>query len=153
MKISLKSPAFNNGEMIPKKYTCDGQDISPPLQWDTIPLGTESFALISDDPDAPVGIWVHWVIYNIPPALNSLPEQLPPIEFLPNGAIQGLNDFYRIGYGGPCPPPGRAHRYFFKIYALDCKLNLKNRATSKDLVSAMAGHILAEGQLMGLYQR
>jgi hypothetical protein len=152
MEIKIKSSAFENEGMIPSKYTCDGADISPPLQWEAVPEGTKSIALISDDPDAPVGTWVHWVIYNLPADTKELTENIPPDGNLPNGAKQGTNDFRRIGYGGPCPPGG-THRYFFKVYALDVELDLAAGARKKDLLKAMEGHILAQGQLMGKYKR
>ena len=122
--MNLTSPAFADGQPIPERYTCDGADVSPPLSWSETPPGTRSFALICDDPDAPVGAWVHWVIYGLSPAAAELPEMVPPTEQVPGGAKQGLNDFRRVGYGGPCPPPGRPHRYFFKLYALDAELAL-----------------------------
>jgi len=153
MTIRLFSTAFKNGAEIPSRYTGDGRDVSPPLKWENLPEGTESLALICDDPDAPVGTWVHWVIYGIPPDTKELPEAVPPKKVLKSGAKQGLNDFRRIGYGGPAPPPGRPHRYFFKLYALDTELDLKPGATKKDLLRAMEGHILAQGQLMGTYKR
>jgi Raf kinase inhibitor-like YbhB/YbcL family protein len=151
--MKLTSPAFGDGQPIPGKHTCDGADVSPPLNWSEAPPGTRSFALICDDPDAPVGTWVHWVIYNLAPTTAELPEMVAPTEQLPGGAKQGLNDFRRVGYGGPCPPPGRPHRYFFKLYALDTALALRSRATKADLVRAMDGHILAEAQLMGTFRR
>jgi hypothetical protein len=151
--MKLTSSAFVEGQPIPANHTCDGTDVSPPLHWSAAPTGTRSFALICDDPDAPVGTWVHWVIYGLPATAGELPEMVAPTESLPNGARQGLNDFRRVGYGGPCPPPGGPHRYFFKLYALDIELPLKPRANKLDLVRAMAGHILAETQLMGTYQR
>jgi Raf kinase inhibitor-like YbhB/YbcL family protein len=153
MTIPLTSSAFTDGASIPPKYTCDGDDISPPLKWSGVPAGTRSLALICDDPDAPGGMWVHWVIYDIPAAVAQLAEGIPAAEVTSAGARQGINDFKRVGYGGPCPPRGNAHRYFFKLYALDTELSLKPRATKKDLVGAMKGHILAEGQLMGTYKR
>jgi Raf kinase inhibitor-like YbhB/YbcL family protein len=152
MEITITSSAFQDGGMIPSKYTCDGQDISPPLTWEGVPAGTKSLALISDDPDAPMGTWVHWVMYNIPPDIGELPENVPMDEVLSNGAKQGLTDFRRVGYGGPCPPSG-THRYFFKIYALDIVTDLDAGATKKQLLAAMKGHILAEGQLIGKYKR
>jgi len=152
MAITVTSSAFKEGGMIPAKYTCDGQGISPPLKWEQIPQGTKSFALISDDPDAPAGIWVHWVMWNIPAEANGLPENVRPAEELSDGSKQGVNDSREIGYGSPCPPSG-THRYYFKIYALDTMLNLPARATKGDLLAAMEGHILAEGSLMGKYQR
>ncbi|GIX49181.1 MAG: UPF0098 protein [Candidatus Tectimicrobiota bacterium] len=153
MAFSLQSSAFAPGATIPKKYTCDGPDVSPPLRWSDPPAGTKSFALIMDDPDAPVGTWVHWVLYDLPPTLRELPEDVPKTETLASGAKQGLNDFRRVGYGGPCPPRGPAHRYFFKLYALDSALQLAPRATKKQVEAAMAGHVLAQAELMGRYQR
>jgi Raf kinase inhibitor-like YbhB/YbcL family protein len=152
MALTLTSPAFQNGGMIPRKYTCDGQDLSPPLEWAGAPEGTKSIALISDDPDAPMGTWVHWVIYNLPPGASSLPEGLAREPELEKGARQGMTDFRRVGYGGPCPPRG-VHRYFFRLYALDAELPLKPGATKKELLKAMQGRILAEGELMGKYGR
>lgn len=151
-KIEFKSPAFRDGGMIPSEYTCDGENISPLLEWSGIPQETKSLALIADDPDAPVGDWVHWVIYDLPPDLMHLPAAVPKIEKLAFGGIQGRTDFGNIGYGGPCPPGG-THRYFFKLYALDKVLGLAAGATKKELLKAMQGHILAEAQLMGKYQR
>lgn len=153
MALELSSSAFKENDVIPKKYTCDAEDLSPPLKWTDPPEGTKSFALISDDPDAPVGTWVHWVIYDIPPEALELQEGIPTDETLSNGAKQGLTDFRRVGYGGPCPPPGSYHRYFFKLYALDTKLNLPPRARKAKLLEAMKGHILAEAQLVGRYKR
>jgi len=152
MALTITSAAFNEGDMIPSQYTCDGADVSPPLAWTGVPQGTKSLALIADDPDAPMGTWVHWVLYNLPPDTAGLPENVPPDETLPNGARQGVNDFKKFGYGGPCPPGG-THRYFFKLYALDTMLALSGRVTKQDLLQAMEGHILAEAQLMGKYQR
>jgi hypothetical protein len=152
MAIIITSPAFKEGGIIPAKYTCDGEDVSPPLNWQQIPQGTKSIALISDDPDAPIGTWVHWVMWNIPAEANGLPEGVPKTASLPDGSKQGITDFRRPGYGGPCPPSG-THRYFFKIYALDTMLNLPEKSTKHDLLAAMKGHILAEGSLMGKYSR
>jgi len=152
MEIKITSSAFEDGGLIPAKYTCDGADISPPLQWETVPEGTKSIALIFDDPDAPMGTWVHWVIFGLPAETRELEENIPPDETLPNGAKQGLSDFGRIGYGGPCPPSG-THRYFFKIYALDTELDLAAGARKRDLLKAMEGHILGQGQLIGKYKR
>ncbi|MDR4508616.1 MAG: YbhB/YbcL family Raf kinase inhibitor-like protein [Candidatus Brocadiaceae bacterium] len=152
MEIEVKSAAFDEGGMIPKKYTCDGEDISPPLSWSAVPSGTKSIALISDDPDAPMGTWVHWVLYDLPANIQELPENIPSLKMLENGAKQGITDFGTIGYGGPCPPGG-THRYYFKLYALNKKLDLKAGITKKQLLEAMKGHILAEGQLMGKYKR
>jgi len=152
MAITITSSAFNEGGMIPAKYTCDGRNISPPLKWEDAPAGTKSFALIGDDPDAPVGVWVHWVMWNIPADVKELGENVEPKGDLPNGSKQGITDFRRPGYGGPCPPSG-THRYYFKLYALDTMLDLAGSATKADLLKAMKGHILAEGQLMGKYKR
>lgn len=154
MAFELKSSAFQHDQSIPRKYTCDGADVSVPLKWSDPPRGTKSFALIADDPDAPVGIWVHWVLYDLPADITrSLPEGVPAQGTLKSGAVQGINDFKKVGYGGPCPPPGPTHRYFFKLYALDQKTLLKPGATKAQLLSAMEGHILAEAQLVGLYKR
>ncbi len=152
MEIKVESPAFEEGGMIPTKYTCDGQNISPPLTWDSIPDGTKSLALISDDPDAPMGTWVHWVLFNMPPNTKELRENIPAKRILDNGAKQGITDFRKIGYGGPCPPSG-THRYYFKLYALDTEIHLDAGITKEQLLDAMEGHILAEGQLMGKYKR
>ena len=152
MEIKITSSAFENGGMIPAKYTCDGADVSPPLQWETVTEGTRSIALICDDPDAPMGTWVHWVLFNMPAEANELAENIPAEETLPNGAMQGVSDFGRIGYGGPCPPGG-THRYFFKVYALDTKVDLQAGADKRQLLKAMEGHILSQGQLIGKYKR
>ncbi|MDD5140373.1 MAG: YbhB/YbcL family Raf kinase inhibitor-like protein [Verrucomicrobiales bacterium] len=151
--MKLDSDIFADGQPIPTKYTCDGTDVSPPLNWSDVPPDTKSFALICDDPDAPMGTWVHWVLYDLPATSSHLNEALPTMDPLPDGSKQGVNDFKRIGYGGPCPPPGSPHRYFFKLYALDTKLVLKSRATKAQLLNAMHGHVLAEASLMGVYQR
>jgi Raf kinase inhibitor-like YbhB/YbcL family protein len=152
MSIQLTSSAFSEGQPIPVKYTCDGSDVSPQLKWMNAPANTKSFALICDDPDAPMGTWVHWVLYNLLPTATELAEDTPKTQVLP-GAKQGITDFKRPGYGGPCPPPGKPHRYYFKLYALDTMLELRPGVTKKELLKAMEGHILAEGQLMGTYQR
>lgn len=151
-QIIVTSSAFENGDMIPSKFTCDDADVSPQLGWSNVPEGTQSFALICDDPDAPVGTWVHWVLYNIPADVQALSEKQPKSKTLPNGAVQGKNDWGKLGYGGPCPPSGK-HRYFFKIYALSGMLDLEVGATKAELLNAMEGHILAEGQLKGKYKR
>ncbi len=150
--MEVLSSAFDDGAMIPKKYTCDDIDISPPLKWSMVPDGTKTFAIICDDPDAPMGTWVHWVLFNLPANINELSEDVPPLEILPNGAKQGRNDFGKIGYGGPCPPGG-THRYYFKIYALSEELKADAGITKSELLKAMEGHILSEGQLMGRYKR
>ena len=152
MPLELTSTAFAPGEPIPRKYTCDGEDISPLLQWSDPPQGTKSFTLIADDPDAPVGTWVHWVLYNLPAETRALPEAVPPDADLPDGSRHGQNSWPRLGYGGPCPPSG-THRYFFKLYALDTVLDLKSGASKKQLLQAMEGHILGQAELMGLYTR
>lgn len=151
-KMELTSSAFSEGGMIPKKYTCDDMDVSPPLKWHNAPEGTESFVLIADDPDAPMGTWVHWVLFNLPAGTTELPEAFPAKEKFDNGAVHGKNDFGRYGYGGPCPPGG-THRYFFKLYALKRKLALKPGTTKKDVIKAMKNYILAECRLMGKYKR
>ena len=152
MAITVTSTAFTEGGMIPKKYTCDDRDISPQLSWSGVPAGAKSLALICDDPDAPVGTWVHWVVYNIPPSEKGLPEQATAEKGLPAGTRQGINDFRKKDYGGPCPPGG-THRYFFKVYALDAQLTLGDGARKQDLLKAMEGHVLGQGQLMGRYKR
>jgi len=151
--MQLTSAAFAQGQPIPAKYACEGKNISPPLKWNGVPPGTRSLTLIADDPDAPVGTWVHWVLYDLPPGTTELAEDLPKSQHLPGGATQGLNDFKHLGYGGPGPPPGRAHRYFFKLYALDTNLGLKPGASKKEVERAMEGHVLADGQLMGTFER
>jgi unsaturated rhamnogalacturonyl hydrolase len=152
MEIKITSEAFDEGGMIPPKYTCDGDDISPPLKWDSVPDGTKSIALINDDPDAPMGTWVHWVLYNLPAGKRELPEAFPVDEKLPDGTRQGKTDFGKTGYGGPCPPSG-THRYYFKIYALDTVIESSDVLNKKNLLKKMEGHILAQGQLMGKYKR
>lgn len=152
MALQLTSTAFQDSSMIPSKYTCDSTNISPQLKWNGAPENTKSYALIADDPDAPGKTWVHWVMFNIPADTTSLEENYSKEAHLPNGAINGMTDFGSNGYGGPCPPSG-THRYFFKIYALDTMLDLDSSATKPDVLKAMKGHILAEGQLMGKYQR
>lgn len=150
--FELESKGFKGGEMIARKYTCDGKDISPPLDWQSVPAGTKSLALICDDPDAPVGTWVHWVYYDIPAGARGLPEGVAPKERPSSGGIQGINDFRKIGYGGPCPPGG-THRYYFKLYALDTMLNLAPGASKDELLNKMQGHVLGRAQLMGRYKR
>ena len=153
MTIVLSSTAFKEGDRIPVKYTCDGQDISPALVWDEPPQQTEAFVLMVDDPDAPGGVFTHWMIFNIPANTHQFGEGVPIQEQLESGALQGKNDFGKIGYRGPCPPSGSSHRYRFTIYALDQRLNLKAGASKKQVIDAMQGHILAQGQLTGTYQR
>jgi Raf kinase inhibitor-like YbhB/YbcL family protein len=153
MKIEITSTAFAEGRPIPDKHAFENQDLSPALQWSGVPPAAKSLALVCDDPDAPMGTWVHWVIYDLPPAAAGLPEGVAKSPELAGGAKQGVNDYKKTGYGGPCPPPGRPHRYFFKLYALDTLTGLKSGATKKELLAAMEGHVLAQGQLMGTYQR
>ena len=152
-KLEIQSSSFTQGGSIPKPNTCDGEDKSPALAWSDPPPGTRSFALIMDDPDAPGGTFVHWVAYNLPADARQLPEHVPGNDELQSGGLQGANDFPKIGYGGPCPPRGKPHRYFFKLYALDTTLNLRAGARKKDLEKEMKSHILAEGTLMGRYGR
>ena len=152
MALVITSSAFSEGGAIPKHYTCDGPDVSPDLAWSGIPDGIASLALICDDPDAPMGTWVHWVLFNIPADADGLAAEIPSDAALENGARHGTNDFRRLGYGGPCPPGG-THRYFFKLYALDTMLELDSGISKAQLLEAMEGHILAEGQLMGTYSR
>ena len=153
MSFDLSSTAFAAGATIPRQHTCDGPDLSPPLAWAGQPDGTQSLALIVDDPDAPAGTWVHWVLFNLPSATRQLPQDVPRVQNLPDGSKQGKNDFERIGYGGPCPPPGPAHRYFFRLYALDAMLDLAPGSTRAELDQAMAGHIVAETTVIGTYGR
>ena len=150
--LQLTSPGFANGE-IPKKFTCDGDDTSPQLEWVAPPAATQSFALTIIDHDAPVGSFVHWVLYDLPPETRGLPQGVPKQDQLADGSRQGQNDFDKIGYGGPCPPRGSSHRYTFSLYALDSKLNLAPRATRSQLEAAVKGHILARGQLIARYKR
>ena len=152
MKINITSPAFSDGGLIPKKYSCDGENISPPLKWDSVPTGTKSIAILCEDPDAPSGLWVHWVFFNLPADYIELKENIPDDETLDDGSRQGLTDFQTTGYGGPCPPWG-THRYLFKIYALDTKLDIVHLVDRENLLTAMKNHILAEGLLTGKYQR
>lgn len=151
--FTIQSKAFSQGGKIPSKYTGDGVDISPDLQWTGVPPGVKSFALVMDDPDAPVGIWVHWVLYNIPETARELSEGVPKTESLENGARQGLNDFGKLGYGGPYPPKGTPHHYYFKLYALDALLQLPPRITKEGLMDAMKGHIISETKIVGIYER
>ena len=153
MTLEIKSTAFSEGQPIPTKYTCDGDDVSPALTWNAGPQGTVSYALVCDDPDAPAGTWIHWVAYAIPADTTLLAEGVPKTDTLPSGIIQGKSSFNRIGYGGPCPPPGSPHRYFFRIYALDVDMKTTPGLTRDQLTAKMAGHLLAQGQIMGTYKR
>lgn len=147
MAIQITSSAFKEGDRIPRLYSCDDKNISPPISWTGVPSNTVTLAIIMDDPDTPSGTWVHWVLYNLPPDLTSLEQ-----GFSGKGTA-GKNDFNRMGYGGPCPPKGSTHRYYIKIYALDTLLDLKAGASKAQVESLMRGHILAQGQLMGKYRR
>jgi len=152
-EMQIESPAFKDGENIPVKYTCDGKDISPEILWKDILEEVKSLALICDDPDAPLKTWVHWVIYNIPPESEKLNEDIKPVKTLEDGTLQGINNFRNIGYGGPCPPRGAPHHYHFKVYGLDVKLDVKAGITKKELLNKMEGHIIAKGEIVGLYKR
>jgi len=152
-RLTLSSPVFDSGQMLSRKYTGDGDDVSPALKWDNVPAGTKSFALICSDPDAPLGTFVHWVIYDLPADVRELAEGVPKTGVLENGAHQGVNGFRNIGYNGPKPPPGKPHRYFFRLYALDTVLGLEPGVSAGKLQGAMAGHILAEAELMVMYGR
>jgi hypothetical protein len=153
MSLQLASTAFPANDMIPKKFTCQGADISPQLSWTGAPAGTKTFALIMDDPDAPAGTWVHWVLYDLPANIKELPEGVEKEEQLANGALQGRNDFRKTGYGGPCPPAGKPHRYFFKLYALDSNLDLKAGASKADVERAIRNHTLGQAELVGRFGR
>jgi Raf kinase inhibitor-like YbhB/YbcL family protein len=152
-ELTITSTAFTERGRIPARFTCDGENLSPTLSWADVPEEVVSFALIMDDPDAPAGTWVHWVIFNIPKDKKMLGEGIPKDETLADGSRQGITNFRRPGYGGPCPPPGSPHRYYFKLYALDSKLDLSSGASKSDVEKAMEGHILAKGELIGLYSR
>lgn len=147
VKMIISSPAFVNNAAIPSQYTCDGNNVNPPLTIAEMPVAAQSLVLIMDDPDAPAGTWVHWTIWNIDPKITEIAENSAPL-----GAVEGTTSFGQIGYGGPCPHSGR-HRYFFKLYALDTKLDLSPETDKSQLEKAMSGHILAQSELVGLYQR
>lgn len=149
----MESPAFGEGDEIPQRFTCEGKDISPGLRWRQAPQGTRSFVLIAEDPDAPGGTWIHWVVYDLPARTEALSENVPKAERVPGGGVQGRNSFGRIGYGGPCPPPGKAHRYYFKLYALDTLLHLRAGAEKAKVLAAAQGHVLGEAQIMGRFKR
>ena len=153
MAFAISSTGFENGGDIPRKFTCDGADVSPELSWIEPPSGTQSFAVIADDPDAPSGTWTHWVLFNLPAAATSLAEGVTRIDELPGGERQGRNDFRRIGYNGPCPPPGQPHRYFFRIFALKGSLDLKPGASRQELEQAMRSLVLGQAEWMGKYRR
>lgn len=149
----LESSAFREGETIPRQFTCEGEDISPALRWTAPPAGTRSFVLIAEDPDAPGGVWTHWIVFNLPAHVHQIPENVAKQAQVPGGGLQGLNSFGHIGYGGPCPPPGRPHHYFFRLYALDTVLSLKAGTSRQEVLDAVKGHILAKTHLMGLFGR
>ena len=153
MALKLESTAFLNGGTIPVRHTCDGEDVSPPLNWSGAPEGTESFALVCDDPDAPIMTWVHWVIYAMPSEKRSLAEDVKRMRQLPDGTRQGTNSWKRIGYGGPCPPRDSTHRYHFKLYAIGRVVDLGPGAEKKELLRAIEGSVLAHAELMGIYRR
>ena len=150
--FTLTSSVFANGGSIPARYSCLGEEASPPLEWSEPPAGVKSFALVMDDPDAPMGTWVHWVLYNIPITAHGWPENTPDDAELVNGAMQGKNSGGEIGYGGPCPPSG-THRYFIKLYALDTMLNPGSGVNKEQLLSAMQGHVLAQSELIGVFSK
>ena len=152
-QMQVTSTAFKNMQPIPRDYTCDGKNNSPPLSWSKPPAGTKSFALIVDDPDSPGGTWTHWVVFDLPADTSELSEDAAKSQFASGAVKEGLNDFKHIGYGGPCPPAGKSHRYMFKVYALDTVLGLKSGASKKEVEAAMVKHILGQGQLIGTYQR
>ncbi|HPA83664.1 MAG TPA: YbhB/YbcL family Raf kinase inhibitor-like protein [Deltaproteobacteria bacterium] len=151
-QMKVTSQAFADGEMIPAKYTCNGENVSPPIAWQRVPEGTRSITIIAEDPDAPMGNWVHWVYYDIPPEISGLPEDIPAEEKPGPGGTQGINDALTIGYIGPCPPSG-IHRYYFRIYAVDTELDLPPGANSQEVLQAMEGHLLGMGELMGRFRR
>jgi Raf kinase inhibitor-like YbhB/YbcL family protein len=151
-EITVISAAFKEGQPIPRQYTCNGVNISPPLEWSGVPKSAKTIAIIANDPDAPGGDWVHWVIYNLPAENIGLVENVPATETLKAGGFQGKNDFEKIGYGGPCPPSG-THHYFFKVYAVDAELPLKAGATKAELLKALDDHVVSQGKLMGTYQK
>ncbi|HLH08776.1 MAG TPA: YbhB/YbcL family Raf kinase inhibitor-like protein [Terriglobales bacterium] len=153
MSLQVSTTSFPAEGTIPKRFTCSAEDVSPALTWTGVPPTTQSLALIVDDPDAPAGTWTHWLVYNLPAAVHELAENQPRSEQLPNGAVQGRNDFRKIGYNGPCPPSGKPHRYFFRVFAIDAKLDLKPGANRQPLDQAMQGHIVAQGEVMGKFAR
>ncbi|MFH0953068.1 MAG: YbhB/YbcL family Raf kinase inhibitor-like protein [Verrucomicrobiota bacterium] len=153
LELTVLSTAFVMGAVIPPKFTCKGENVSPPLMWGQVPDKTQSIVVMCDDPDSPGGDWVHWLLFNLPPETQKLDENVPRTPQLVSGAIQGLNDYDKNGYMGPCPPPGRPHRYYYKVYALDIKLSLTISARKPDVLEAMEGHVLGQGQLMGTFKR
>jgi Raf kinase inhibitor-like YbhB/YbcL family protein len=151
--MAIASPAFKNGQTIPKQFTADGENVSPPLTWGSVPKGAKCMVLILEDPDAPGGTFTHWLIYNVPPSSSGLKQNIAKIPNLSDGSIQGTNSFGKIGYGGPSPPPGKAHRYFVRVYALDSKLSVPTQMRVEQLRQAISSHILGDGQLLGVYGR
>ncbi len=151
-KLEVRSSAFGEGSSIPSDFTCDGADMSPSIAWSGVPSKAQSLAVIVDDPDAPSGNWVHWLLYDLSPALTRLPAGIPVASVIPDGGFQGRSDFGKAGYSGPCPPEG-THRYFFKVFAIDRILHLEPGVTKKEFLAAMQGHIVAEGSMMGTYER
>ncbi len=152
--MELSSPAFKYGEAIPRKYTCDGEDASPPLAIAGVPEGAKALVLIMEDPDAPIGLFTHWILYDIPPTVRELPEGVPKRPEVAGIGLQGVNDFGRVGYGGPCPPRGHGpHRYFFRLYALSAPLGLSPRASRRAVLDAMRGKMIAQAEYMGTYRR
>jgi Raf kinase inhibitor-like YbhB/YbcL family protein len=153
MAFKITCTEFKEGQPIPRKFTCEGADVSPPLSWEDAPDGTTSFTLIVNDPDAPAGDWVHWVLYNLSAETHHLAEGIPSEKSLLDGALQGRNSWHQVRYGGPCPPPSGIHHYYFRLYALDCKLTLDGGANKQEVTYAMQGHILAQTQLIGIFSR
>jgi Raf kinase inhibitor-like YbhB/YbcL family protein len=152
-RLTVSSDGFAEGAAIPTEFTCSGADASPPLRVTGVPSGAVALALVCDDPDAPGGTWVHWVAYDLPPGTTTLAKAVPKTDSLPGGGKQGRNDFHHTGYNGPCPPPGKTHRYFFRVYALDAATGLAPGATKAQLESAMSGHVVAQGALQGHFAR
>lgn len=151
--LELRSPAFSNGDRIPAEFTCTGRNNSPPLSWGQVPKGTSSLVIICEDPDCPTGVFIHWILYNIPPSIESIPGGIPRRPVFPDGSAHGLNDFGKMEYGGPCPPPGNPHRYFFRLFALDTLLKLRAPVTRKSIGAAMGEHVIGKGELMGTFSR
>jgi Raf kinase inhibitor-like YbhB/YbcL family protein len=152
-QLKLETTAFSSGGFIPARFTCKGRDVSPPLAWSGPPADTRAFALILEDPDAPAGTWTHWLVYDLPPSARALPEGVPTSGEISGGGRQGTNDFGKIGYGGPCPPPGKPHRYFFRLYSLNAPLKLSAGASKEEVQAALRGRVVAETQLMGRFKR
>lgn len=153
MALEIRSTAFQDREMIPPQYTCDGEDVSPPMTWLGVPEEAKTLALIFEDIDSVEGVWSHWVVFDVPPGVNMLPEGVPPSKSLPQGGLQGRNDFDNFGYGGPCPSDGKTHRYVVRLYALDSELGLEPGATREEVLDRMEGYVLQQSELMGRYKR